>query len=180
MSANAFESGARKAIPAVLVYARASEGPHAGRVLMIHRNGDRPGDYHSGKWNGLGGKLEADESPRQGACREFAEESGVALPEDRFRPLGALTFPNFKAHKSEDWIVFVFVVEVNATEASHILKQVDEGELHWIPARDLLSLHLWPGDRHFIPHVVSMTPFFGTIWYSGQAVTRHAVFPLRN
>ena len=34
--------------------------PDRRRVLMVHRNA-RPGDHHLGKYNGLGGKLEADE-----------------------------------------------------------------------------------------------------------------------
>jgi 8-oxo-dGTP diphosphatase len=182
MGSNAFESGARKAVPAVLVYARLGDGglPVAGgRVLMIHRNSpDRPGDYHAGKWNGLGGKCEPDESPREAARREFSEEAGLDLPEERFAALGALTFPNFKAHKCEDWIVFVFTVEVTETEASHILKRSEEGELHWVPARDLLTLNLWPGDRHFIPLVAAGAPFMGTIWYDGPGVRRHWVQPL--
>jgi 8-oxo-dGTP diphosphatase len=190
-TANAFESGARKAIPAVLIYAR----DERGRVLMIHRNSRppeavgrstavgrnetlRPGDYHAGKWNGLGGKCEADESPREAAKREFHEEAGLDLPEDRFHALGTLTFPNFKAHKDEDWIVFVFTVEIGAGDVSHILKQVDEGDLHWIPSKDLLALNLWPGDKHFIPFVASGTAFLGTIWYQGPEVTRHWVQPL--
>lgn len=170
MTANAFESGARKSIPAVLIYARSPDG----RMLMIHRNAaDRPGDYHAGKWNGLGGKCEADESPRETACREFAEESGLSLSEERFRALGTLTFPNFKAHKVEDWIVFVFAVDVSAAEVSHILSRSIEGELHWVPAGDLLALNLWPGDRHFIPFVARGEPFMGTIWYEGPTVKRH-------
>jgi 8-oxo-dGTP diphosphatase len=168
---NAFESGARKAIPAVLIYARSG-----GQVLMLHRNAaDRPGDYHAGKWNGLGGKFEPDESPRQAACREFREECGLAVPEGRFIALGILQFPNFKAHKSEDWIVWVFVVDldVNGDGACEVRSRkllCPEGELHWIPEADVADLNLWAGDRHFIPQVIARQPFMGTIWYSGDEV----------
>lgn len=171
---NPYESGERKSIPAVLVYAR--EG---GRVLMIHRNApDRPGDYHAGKWNGLGGKCEVDESPLETARREFREEAGLDLLDMRFRALGTLTFPNFKPDKSEDWIVFVFEAEVSATEATSVSRKSDEGELHWVAEADLLTLNLWPGDRLFIPHVVSSRPFIGTIWYQGVSVSRHWIQPL--
>lgn len=182
MAANPFESGTRKAIPAVLIYARDPQG----RVLMLHRISrdasgaptERAGDYHAGKWNGLGGKAELDESPQETARREFAEEAGVELGLERFRALGSLTFPNFKAHKSEDWIVWVFDLDLTEAEASDILKRGAEGELHWIPAGELLALNLWPGDRHFIPHVVDRRPFVGTIWYDGPRVTRHWVQPV--
>jgi 8-oxo-dGTP diphosphatase len=171
---NAYESGERKSVPAVLIYAR-----QGGRVLMIHRNApDRPGDYHSGKWNGLGGKCEPDESPLETARREFREEAGLDLLDMRFRSLGTLTFPNFKAHKSEDWVVFVFEAQVSPDEALGIVARSDEGELHWVPERDLLTLNLWPGDRYFIPHVVSSRPFIGTIWYQGATVSRHWIQPL--
>jgi hypothetical protein len=46
------------------------------RVLMIHRNA-RPGDQHLGKYNGLGGKLEADEDIVAGMRREIHEEAGI-------------------------------------------------------------------------------------------------------
>jgi 8-oxo-dGTP diphosphatase len=166
---NPFESGQRKSIPAVLIYAR-----HGDRVLMIHRNG-KPGDYHSGKWNGLGGKCDLNESPQETAQREFQEEAGLSLPLERFAALGTLTFPNFKAHRQEDWIAFVFTVELNEEECSQVSTSNPEGELHWIPAQDLLSLNLWPGDRHFIPYVVEGKPFLGTIWYQGQDVLRASV-----
>src|SRR4051812_2814241 len=101
MPKNAFETGERKVIPAVLIYAWRGD-----EVLMIRRDSGRPGDYHAGKWNGLGGKLELDESPVEGARRELREEAGLDLPESAFRALGSIQFPNFKAHKKEDWVVF--------------------------------------------------------------------------
>jgi len=169
---NAFESGERKNIPAVLVYAH-----NRGRVLMIHR--DAPGrqstDYHAGKWNGLGGKCEPDESAWQSAAREFREESALTIEPTRFRALGTLQFPNFKAHKKEDWSVFVFVVDVEDAEAARVAQGSDEGSLHWIAESDLLELNLWPGDRRFLPHVLARTPFIGTIWYSGPEVTRYEI-----
>src|ERR1700677_2496819 len=101
----------RKVVPAVLIYARLTEPSQSDKYLLIHRGG-RPGDYHEGRWNGLGGKLEANESPRQAASREFSEEAGLALPEERFSPLGFITFPNFKPRESQDWWVVVFTVDV--------------------------------------------------------------------
>jgi 8-oxo-dGTP diphosphatase len=47
-------------------------------TLMIYRN-KKQNDYHEGKWNGLGGKFEAGESPEECAIREIAEESGLRV-----------------------------------------------------------------------------------------------------
>jgi 8-oxo-dGTP diphosphatase len=35
-----------------------------GKTLMVHRN-KKPDDIHEGKWNGLGGKFEAGETPER-------------------------------------------------------------------------------------------------------------------
>ena len=175
MASNPFETGARKVIPAVLVYTfrSGSKGPE---ILMLHRNaGPRSGgevDYHSGKWNGLGGKFEADESPLETARRELREESGLDLPEAAFQPLGVLTFPNFKAHKNEDWHCTVWVADVPESLRDFPVKG-PEGDLHWVESDRVAALPLWAGDRYFIAHVVSRQPFFGTIWYRGQDVVRH-------
>jgi 8-oxo-dGTP diphosphatase len=169
---NPFEAGVRKNIPAVLIYASSGD-----RVLMMHRDAPERSklDYHAGKWNGLGGKGELDESARETASREFAEEAGVLLPLDRFRALGVLQFPNFKAHKNEDWTVFVYVVDLVDSEAGGVQSASDEGSLHWVPSKDLMKLNLWPGDQYFIPFVMERKTFTGAIWYRDGKVVRQDV-----
>jgi 8-oxo-dGTP diphosphatase len=122
---------------ATLVYVR-----RAGETLMLHRI-RKANDMHAGKWNGLGGKLEAGESPEACAIREVLEESGLAIRAPRL--CGVLTFPAFA--NDEDWYAFVFV----ANEISGELIDSNEGVLEWIPDERLLDLPLWPGDRIFIP-----------------------------
>ena len=167
---NAFESGARKAVPAVLIYARAGE-----KILMIHRNTrGAEVDHHSGRWNGLGGKLEADESPRQAAMREFLEEAGVQLAPERFEIMGVLQFPNFKPQKNEDWIVWVLDCELSPSEYTRVKiggpLAGAEGTLHWVDRDLLLELNLWVGDKHFLPLIVERRRVFGTLWYEGAEV----------
>lgn len=167
---NAFEAGTRRTIPAVLIYARAGE-----QILMIHRNTrGAEVDFHSGRWNGLGGKLEVDESPRQAAAREFREESGVELSLERFEILGLLQFPNFKPQKQEDWLVWVLECELSPSEMTRVKLGGPlagaEGTLHWIDRDQLLELNLWPGDKHFLPLIVERRRVFGTLWYEGGDV----------
>lgn len=170
---NAYELGTRKIIPAVLVYIRKGD-----RVLMIHRS-TRPGDYHSGKWNGLGGKLEVDESPLQAALREVQEEAGLTLEPQRVKTLGVLHFPNFKAARSEDWTVFVFGAELPTDHSwdprAHPCK---EGELFWVREEEILGLNLWAGDREFLPWVLEERPFLGTLWYQGEALQRAEILAM--
>ena len=151
---NAYEKGERKAIPAVLVYPRCGD-----EVLMLHRNA-RPEDFHAGKWNGLGGKCEPDESPLDAAVRELREESGLALPAGAFRPL-----------------VFVFTAAVAPEDRREGLP-CPEGALHWVHQDELLRLNLWDGDREFLPLMLAGKPFIGTLWYEGGRLARHWLRPL--
>jgi len=166
---NAFEAGERKLIPAVLIYARCGD-----RILMIEKGASGDGT-HTGKWNGLGGKCEANEAPVAAASREFFEEAGLDLPTGRFSSLGWILFPQFKARKNEDWLCFVFTLELSLEESKQVAVSSEEGELRWINVADILGLNLWPGDVHFLSHVFAGTPFTGTIWYENSCVVKHEV-----
>jgi len=163
---NAYESGEQKMIPAVLLYAF-----HEGKVLMIHRNLMK-NDFHEGKWNGLGGKMESGESNLECAVREFKEESGCSTSHEQWQWAGHLHFPNFKPHKKEDWSATVFRCELKKEQLEELFEKSKEGTLHWIPSSDVLNLSLWPGDRHFIPFVLNNTPFNGTFYYLNGELDR--------
>ena len=112
------------------------------QTLMLYRN-KKPGDIHKGKWNGLGGKVEAGETPEQCAIREIQEESGLTVIDLKFN--GVITFPMFDG--VDDWYVFIFTIN----ESHGFLIDSPEGELAWIPDEKLLELNLWDGDRIFLP-----------------------------
>jgi len=113
-----------------------------GRTLMVHRI-KKANDMHLGKWNGLGGKFEAGESPEQCAAREILEESGLVV--SRLILKGFITFPGFA--NDEDWYAFVFV----APEFTGELIDSPEGILEWIDDSRLAELNLWEGDLIFSP-----------------------------
>lgn len=60
-----------------------------GRLLLLRRSGTGRAD---GRWAPPGGHLEAGEWPRTAALRECLEETGVAVPGARIRPLATLAF----------------------------------------------------------------------------------------
>ena len=110
-------------------------------TLMLHRI-KKENDYHQGKWNGLGGKLNNGESPEECAIREIKEESGLTVKNPLLK--GFITFPNFDG--VDDWYVFVFVFN----DFEGMLIDSPEGKLQWIPNNQLTSLHLWEGDKIFL------------------------------
>ena len=134
--------------------------PDRRKVLLIHRNA-RPDDQHLGKYNGLGGKIEAGEDVMHGMRREIAEEAGIACESMQLR--GTINWPGF-GKNGEDWLGFVFLVERFSGEpfTSNV-----EGTLEWIELEAVQSLPLWEGDRHFLPLVFDgdPRPFHGVMPY---------------
>lgn len=57
-------------------------------LLLILKN--RP-TWAAGHWNGVGGKIEANETPAQAMVREFAEETGLVWAEDSWRQMGVMS-----------------------------------------------------------------------------------------
>lgn len=156
---------------ATLVYLWRRSGADR-EFLMIHRGG-RADDFHSGKWNGLGGKLEGLESPWECAVREVREESGLVLEASCLSWTGMLHFPNFKPLKAEDWWCAVLQGEVSSEQGRSIAdggRITDEGTLHWVPESEILQLNLWEGDRIFLPKVLAGEVVLGTLRYEAGRV----------
>ncbi len=134
--------------------------PDGRRVLLIHRNAN-PNDAHFGKFNGLGGKLEAGEDIVAGLRREVREEAGIECEAIELR--GTVNWPGF-GKQGEDWFGFIF--RVTAYEGTPIERN-PEGELLWVDVDRVLDLNLWEGDRHFLPLVFDPAgrPFHGVMPY---------------
>ena len=137
-----------------------------GRTLMLHRV-KKKDDVHEGKWNGLGGKFEAGESPEECVAREIREESGLKIKDPVLK--GVLTFPGFA--RDEDWYVFVFT----ASKFTGRLIDSPEGNLEWVADRDLLKLNLWEGDRVFLPLLERRGYFSGKFHYKNGRLAKYSV-----
>jgi len=148
-------------ILATLCYVR-----HNGKTLMMHRN-KRPDDVHYGKYNGLGGKFDAAESPEECVIREVFEESDLRIqPQLR----GVMTFPQFA--KGHDWYCFLFTAD---TFSGTPKKECPEGELVWIPNDEVLKLPLWPGDRIFLKWLDQPKFFSAKFTYENGELRKHEV-----
>ena len=134
--------------------------PGGKQVLMLHRNA-RADDHHLGKYNGLGGKVEADEDVLAGMRREILEEAGIACEAMSLR--GTISWPGF-GKRGEDWLGFVFVV---TRFTGTPLERNPEGTLAWVRIADLHTLPMWEGDREFLPLVFDddPRPFHGVMPY---------------
>ncbi|HVS38411.1 MAG TPA: 8-oxo-dGTP diphosphatase [Gemmataceae bacterium] len=120
--------------------------PDGRQVLLVHRC-RRPTDPHFGKYNGLGGKLEAGEDVVSCMRREIREESGLECEE--LVLCGTISWPGF-GKQGEDWFGFVFRVD---RWSGAPRTENPEGDLVWVDIDRVPELPLWEGDRHFLPLV---------------------------
>jgi 8-oxo-dGTP diphosphatase len=120
--------------------------PDGTKVLMVHRN-RRPDDAQLGKFNGLGGKLNADEDVVTCMRREVREEAGIEC--ESLRLAGTISWPGF-GKGGEDWFGFIFRID---RFSGTPMTENAEGTLEWVEVGRVLELPLWEGDRHFLPLV---------------------------
>ena len=130
-------------------------------LSLEHRN-KKVNDIHEGKWNGLGGKFEPEESPEECVIREILEESGLSIRNPKL--CGLLMFPRFKGN---DWYVFVFT----ANDFSGELIDSPDGSLEWIPDEKILDLPLWESDHIFRPWIREGKFFSAKFEYEGDKCT---------
>ena len=112
--------------------------------LMLFRNKKKE-DINKGKWIGIGGHLEQNETKEEALLREVKEETGLTLNSFIYR--GEILFVNndFKE---------VMYLYTSSDYFGEII-ECDEGELKWISFKDIPSLNLWEGDRIFLPKLIN-------------------------
>lgn len=88
--------------------------PSFDRVLLMHKN--RP-DWQAGKVNGIGGKVEGDESLVACMVRETFEETGLNIPDEKWSQVGQFG--------ADTWTVFVYCSVFTGDQAS-IESKTDE------------------------------------------------------
>ena len=118
-----------------------------GKYLMLHRV-KKHNDINEGKWIGVGGHAENQETPEECLVREVKEETGLTLTSYRFR--GLVTFIS---NECEPELMCVFTADGFTGE----LIECDEGELAWLIKKK------FPGFRHG-----RATGYFLTFFFRGR------------
>ena len=161
--------------------------------LMLHRI-KKEHDASHGKWIGVGGKCEADESPDECMLREVKEETGLEITSWHYR--GIVTFI------SDTWPnEYMHLFTADRWRGEPDMSIDDEGTLAWIPKSELseqcavssdasqngdsqlntehLPLNtdpppLWEGDRIFLRLLLNEnTPFFSLkLVYENDVMTK--------
>jgi 8-oxo-dGTP diphosphatase len=118
----------------------------ADLVLMLCRN--RPSNQ--GLWTVPGGKIELGESPDECVYREMTEETGLKIIAPRLRAVVTVYDRDWPIH----WVLFIY----RADQSTGNLIACEEGELRWIPIRDLADYARPHADQQYSPHVLGDAP----------------------
>lgn len=94
----------------------------ADQILLLNR--EKPS--WMGMWNGVGGKLELNESPRESILREIEEETGVIGPTIHFR--GLVTWSVDQARVGS---MYTYVLELPSSYRYETPRNSEEGLLDW-------------------------------------------------
>jgi len=130
-----------------------------GCYLMLHRT-KKKNDFNGGKYLGVGGRFEPNESPDECIYREVKEETGLTMT--KFEYCGVVTFV------PEGYIPeYMFIYR--CTEFVGEMIECNEGDLYWIPKDKVLSLPMWEGDRYFLELLdKGVRPFSLKLCYKGD------------
>ena len=136
------------------------------RYLMLHRV-KKENDLNHDKWIGVGGKLEDGETPEECLLREVQEETGYTLTQYRLR--GIITF------LSDEWESETMYL-YTATGFTGTQCTCDEGDLVWVPKKEIESLKLWEGDKIFFRLLEEdKGVFFLKLRYEGDTLVEQKV-----
>lgn len=110
-------------------------------VLLTRRPAGKP---HAGMWEFPGGKLDGDESPREGLRREILEELDLDVA------VGAILETVY--HRYEWGPVLILAYECRPL--SEKIRDLQVAEHRWVAPREILSFPILPADYPIVERLL--------------------------
>ncbi|MBE6143710.1 MAG: 8-oxo-dGTP diphosphatase [Erysipelotrichaceae bacterium] len=119
------------------------------QYLMLYRN-KKEVDINKGKYIGVGGHVEFNETEDQAVVREVKEETGLDLLS--FRKRGLVYFV------LNGYVEAMYIY--TSSDFKGELIECNEGDLSWVDKDKVSQLNLWEGDIHFLKKILNDEPYF--------------------
>lgn len=103
--------------------------------------------FGAGKWNGYGGKVQADEAIVSAASRELTEESGLSVETTDLLPAALV---HFSFADTPVFICSVYLCRKWQGEP----EETEEMKPQWFPLTDLPYTDMWAADALWIPLIL--------------------------
>ncbi|HZZ99271.1 MAG TPA: NUDIX domain-containing protein [Candidatus Paceibacterota bacterium] len=115
----------------------------------------------AGRRNGFGGGVEPGETPRQGACRELLEETGLYVKPHWLLKRAEMEFHNTKSDGQE--FVCRCHVYVTVIWSGELSLNNEWKDPFWYPIQHLPFHEMMPSDKDWVPQVLSGNCLRGTV-----------------
>lgn len=150
--------GRYRAIPRVLVFLF-----NGSDVLLL--KGAPTKRIWPGRYNGVGGHVEANEDVHSAARRETREETGIEL--DSLALCGVVNIDVGPGQSGDHTGILMFVFRAQTEQRA--VRASAEGGLEWMPVAGLPELDLVPDLPALLDRITHMDdqspPFFARYWY---------------
>ena len=131
--------------------------------LLLHRT-KKEHDNNKGKWIGVGGHVENNETILHAMKREIKEETGLDVLHYIYK--GYVDFYMYEKNGLYKQRMYLYVVDKFQGE----LIECNEGDLKWIKKEKILSLNLWEGDKIFLKELDNKSKFHLRLTYKNDAL----------
>ena len=135
-------------------------------TLLFLRNDDqillamKKRGHGAGHWNGVGGKVEGNETIEQAMVRECQEE--IAVTPVAYQKVAVLDFYEHYQGAAGHIICNTFV----ATEWSGIPAETEEMSPQWFQISGIPYDSMWPDDAQWLPQVLAGAKLTGSFYYN--------------
>lgn len=130
-------------------------------LLFLRRNDEillamKKRGFGTGKWNGIGGKVDPDETIEQAMIRECQEE--IDVTPTNYWPVAVIQFQEYHNDEPAHMQVHVFLCDAWEGEP----KESDEMQPQWFNVSDIPYADMWADDPYWLPDVLGNKKVLGT------------------
>lgn len=104
--------------------------------------------FGEGKYNGVGGKIEKDETPEEAMIRETKEE--ILVTPTKYEKVGIIEFDEFYKGKEEHVLFHLYMAYDWLGEPT----ESEEMKPYWFNINNIPYDKMFPDDKHWLPLII--------------------------